>query len=277
MRVAALHLFPIKSCAGIDVEVARVGPRGLERDRELLAVDRDGRFLTQREHARLALVEPRPARLAGREPCGWTLRAPGLDPLVFEATDAGERRPVTIWKDTVPAVDQGDDVARWLARALDLDGVRLVRMAQEHVRGCNPAWAPPGSQTGFADAYPALLASSSSLHDVSTRAGWAVPMARFRANVVVSGAEPWAEDGWRRLRIGPFEADVVKPCERCNVPSIDQVTATQTKEPSRTLASFRTHDGSRWPGLKGKVLFGQNVVLHGEGELRVGDAVEVLA
>lgn len=277
MRVAALQLFPIKSCAGLAVDVARVGPRGLERDRELLVVDGAGRFVTQREHARLALIEPRPARLQGQEPCGWTLRAPGLEPLSFEATDQGERRPVTIWKDTVPAVDQGDAAARWLARALDLEGARLVRMASEHVRGCNPAWAPPGSQTGFADAYPALLASTASLLDLSNRAGWAVPMARFRANLVVSGAEAWAEDGWTRLRIGPFEADVVKPCERCNVPSIDQVTAEQTKEPSRTLASFRAHDGSRWPQLRGKVLFGQNVVLHGTGDLRVGDPVEVLA
>lgn len=277
IRVAALHVHPVKSCRGLSLERARVGPRGLERDRELLVVDGDGRFLTQREHPRLALVTPRPARTDGLDPCRVTLSAPGLAEHTCDVTADGPRRPVVIWRDTVPAVDQGDAVAAWLADAIGVPGARLVRMAHDHVRACNPEWAKrPGANTGFADAYPILLCSTGSLDDLSARVGAPVPMERFRANVVVSGAAPWAEDGWTKLRIGGLVFDVAKPCERCNVPSIDQATAVQTKEPGRTLATYRLHDGSRWPTLKGKLLFGQNLVHHAQGEVRVGDEVEVV-
>jgi len=278
LRVASLHVYPVKSCRGLSLERARFGPRGLECDRELLVVDATGRFLTQREHPRLALVAPRPARTDGLDPCRVTFSAPGLADHACDVTADGPRRPAVIWRDTVPAVDQGDAVAAWLGDAIGVAGVRLVRMAHDHLRACNPEWARlPGANTGFADAYPALLASTSSLDDLSARVGTSVPMERFRANVVVSGAAPWAEDGWTRLRIGGRLLEVVKPCERCNVPSIDQATAVQTKEPGATLATFRLHDGSRWPTLKGKLLFGQNLVHHGPGEVRVGDEVEVLA
>jgi len=266
IAVTALHVYPVKSCAGVALARAEVGPRGIRQDREYMVVEAaTGAFLTPRELPRMALI--RPALADGR----LRLEAPGMPPIgVAPVPDGeGEAREVVVWKDACRAVDQGDEVAAWLGEFLGID-CRLVRMADDHVRRVDPAYATgERDQVGFADGYPFLLISEESLADLNGRLAEPLPMNRFRPNLVVAGGgAPFLEDGWRRVRIGGLGFAVVKPCARCAITTTDQATGARGKEPLRTLATFRR-------GERG-VLFGQNLIHDGEGEIAVGDRVTVL-
>ena len=260
--VRGLFFYPIKSCGGTSLDTAVVGTRGILADREWMVVDSDRRFLTQRELPRLALVSP---RLSG----GYLeITASGMAPLSIPLDATGDRADVTVWADRVEAVDQGSEAAAWFSTFLDVP-CRLVRIPADTVRHVDQAYASPTDQVGFADGYSFLLTSLASLEDLNRRLPSPLPMNRFRPNVVVDGVEPFEEDGWKRIRIDGIEFSVVKPCARCVTTTVDQQTATKSKEPLRTLATFRNVPGRG-------VMFGQNLVHHGTGEIRVGARVEVI-
>jgi uncharacterized protein YcbX len=263
-RVAALHYYPIKSCAGTRLEAGVVGRRGFEGDRALMLVDPEGRFLTQRELPRMALITP---RLDGET---LMIAAPGMPPLTVVTTDDGPRARVVVWSARCTAIDQGDAAAEWFGAFLDAP-CRLARMADDFVRRVDGRYARrPDDQTSFTDGYPFLLISEASLDDLNGRLASPLPMNRFRPNIVVGGCPPYAEDRWKRIRIGPIVFDLVKPCARCVITTTDQATAERGKEPLRTLATYRRR-------RDGKALFGQNLVHAGGGVIRAGDAVEILA
>jgi uncharacterized protein YcbX len=138
-------------------------------------------------------------------------------------------------------------------------------MSDDEVRPANPVFAPPGTRVSFADAYPILLISEESLADLNGRLSQALPMNRFRPNLVVAGGTPYAEDGWKEIRIGGMPLRVVKPCSRCAITTTDQATTARGKEPLRTLGTYRR--------VNGEVMFGQNVVHETTGRLRRGDPV----
>lgn len=275
MRVASLHVYPVKSCRGIDVARWDVGPRGLSLDRRFMIV-RDipecGEFMTQRE-------TPALARVSVRLDPGWlALSAEGhgevcvpLSPPEIRAggEDLGPgRRRVQVWESTVDAVDCGDEAARWLT-AFTGERASLVYMPDDVERAVSPDHALPGDIVGFADGFPLLLTTIASLDDLAARVGAPVPMDRVRPNVVVEGAGPWDEDRWQRVRVGAIPLRVAKPCGRCVVIATDQRTGARGVEPLRTLASFRTK--------RGAALFGQNCIPDAAGAIAVGDPVEVLA
>jgi uncharacterized protein YcbX len=263
-RVAALYHYPIKSCAGTRLAAGVVGRRGFAGDRALMLVDPEGRFLTQREFPRMALIAP---RLDGET---LTVEAPGMSPLTVVATDDGPRAKVVVWRDRCTAIDQGDAAAAWFGAFLGAP-CRLARMADDFVRRVDGRYARrPDDQTGFADGYPFLLISEASLDDLNGRLASPLPMNRFRPNIVVTGCPPFAEDRWKRIQLGPVVFDLVKPCARCVITTTDQTTAERGKEPLRTLATYRRR-------RDGKVLFGQNLLHEGEGVIRAGDAVEILS
>jgi uncharacterized protein YcbX len=267
IEVASLHFYPIKSCRGFAVERALVTRRGLEHDRLLMVVDEQGTFVTQRELPRMALIEPH--LLPSEDGEHLTLRAPQMTPLDLTITQAGPRRRVTVWRSRCQAIDQGDVAADWLSTFLGA-GVRLVRIADDFRRTVSPDYAiNPDDETGFADGYPILLIGQASLDDLNRRLATPLPMNRFRPNIVVSGCESFAEDGWRRIRITGIEFALVKPCARCQITTTDQETAVVGKEPLTTLAAFRR--------VRGKVMFGQNLIGLGTGRVSVGDTVEVLS
>ena len=262
MKVSALYCYPIKSCRGTALDPATVGPRGIHGDRCLMLVGPDGGFLTQREHPRLALIQPQ-WRSESLE-----VTAPGMPPHLLEPTTRGPRRPVTIWRDTCEAVDQGEAAAQWFSAYLGI-ACRLVRLADDFSRRVDARFAPrPTDQTSFTDGYPFLVLSQASLDDLNGRLASPLPMDRFRPSIVVAGSPPFAEDAWKVIRIGGIVFDLVKPCSRCAITTTDQATAERGVEPLRTLAAYRT--------VNGKVLFGQNAIHRGTGQLRRGDAVEVL-
>jgi uncharacterized protein YcbX len=261
-RLTGLFRYPVKSCRGTALERAELSASGVRHDRRWMAVDEDGGFLTQRAHPRLCLV--RPALTDGE----LALEAPGMERLQVPENGSGRRVTVDIWSDRTQAMDAGDEAARWLSDFLDIP-CRLVRHADDAIRRVDPVFARgDADQVHFADAYPFLLTSAESLEALNERLPEPLPMNRFRPNLVVAGAEAFAEDGWTEIRIGEVVFSVVKPCTRCKVTTVDQETGRVGEEPLRTLADFRR-------GEKG-VEFGHNLIHHGTGTLEVGMAVEVL-
>ena len=264
--VAGLFVYPVKSCAGIALHNAAIERRGLRLDRRLLIVDAAGQFVTQRTEPRLALVD---VAIDTGAPPGLTLRAPGMAPVRVPLDgQVGAKRRVRVWRDKVDAVDCGDGVAAWMTEWLGKP-TSVVYMPDDVERAVNPKYGRPGDLVGFADGYPLMVVSASSLDDLNERLPQAVGVARFRPNVVVSGVAPWAEDRWERIAIGQVVLRVAKPCERCTVITIDPLTAEGGVEPLRTLATFRTRDNA--------VLFGQNCIPDTLGSIAVGDPVTVLA
>ncbi|MGH7553469.1 MAG: MOSC domain-containing protein [Longimicrobiales bacterium] len=262
-RLAGLYIYPLKGGRGVPVDRWETDGFGLRFDRRWMVVDADRQAITQRDRPRLALLEATP------EPDALVLRADGASPLVLPlSTNGAQRLEVSVWNDVAVAIDMGDDAARWISDALELC-CRLVHMPEDVVRPVSLRHGLPGDRIGFADAYPFLLISQGALDELNRRLDQPVPMNRFRPNLVIDGVEPHAEDFWTRITIGGMPFDVVKPCARCAVPTIDQATAERGKEPIRTLSTYRRVDG--------KVMFGQNVIHRGTGELRVGDTVAVLA
>lgn len=263
-RVMALNWYPVKSCRGASLSEAVIGARGIVGDRSFMLVDDVGRFLSQRAFPRMALIEPRlgDGTIA--------LAAPEQETLSIPVLTHGERREVSVWRDSCEAIDQGDAAAEW-ASAFLRASCRLVRIADDTVRAVDRAFAvSERDQVGFADGYPFLLATEESLADLNGRMAAPLPMNRFRPNIVVAGVEPFAEDGWRRIRIGALVFAVVKPCARCAITTTDQATAERGKEPLRTLATYRQ--------VRGKgVMFGQNLIHETTGVIRVGDPVEPIA
>ena len=263
--LARITVYPLKSGAGIDLDASEMEPCGLRGDRRWMAVDGDGVCVTARERPQLVRV------LARVTDTGLRLRMDDREPLTVQYPDAGSRASrVWIWGQECNALDAGDAAARWMSDALDKP-VRLVAMDDRHKRRPDQDCTLPDDEVSFADCYPVLAIGRSSLDDLNTRTPAPTSMRRFRPNFVVSGGEPYAEDGWRRIRIGTVEFEGVENCERCELPTVDPETGIPDpkREPMRTLARYRRR-------ATGGVFLGQNLVPRGAGTVRVGDRVVVL-
>lgn len=274
-RITAINIYPVKGCRGIALESARVAAAGFEHDREWLITRPDGRFLTQREEPRLALIETALIERQSGDGAALRLRVPGGTELIVEPTAPGRREvEVTIWKDRCAAFDAGDEAAEFLAGYLG-SPVRLVRFDMRRKRASNPQWTPGVEALNqFSDGFPWLLISEASLEDLNSRLERKLPMNRFRPNIVVSGLPPYGEDSAHEFTAGAVRFRRAKGCTRCIVTMTDQAMGTRDgEEPLRTLAKFRFDRE-----LKG-VVFGQNLILiDGLGaQLRVGQEMEVIA
>ncbi len=273
MHLAGLYIHPVKSLRGCAVASAEVDALGLVGDRRFLVVDEAGRFLTQRSLPRMALVG------TALSADTLTLSAEGADEIrVPGAADpASPLRTVGIWSsDGLQAEDCGDVPAAWLSNFLGVES-RLVRIGAAFQRPMvKPKAARPGDAVAFPDAYPFLAISEASLADLNdrlvARGEDALPMNRFRPNLVIAGCDAFAEDGWPRVRIGGVTFRAGGPCARCVVTTTNQLTAERGKEPLRLLASYR-----RDAVDPTNVNFGQNLIHETKsGTLNIGDAVEVL-
>ncbi|HVE49130.1 MAG TPA: MOSC N-terminal beta barrel domain-containing protein [Casimicrobiaceae bacterium] len=269
--VAALNVYPVKSCRGITLEEVRVERTGFAgdgvRDRQWMIVDRNGCFVTQREEPRLALIEA--ACVNG----ALEVRAPGCD--AVRGCESSDSRDVVVWRSNVRGFDAGDPIAKALSTYLDRD-VRLVRFDERKKRRCNPDYVgSSGATTLFADGYPILVIGAASLDDLNARLDEggmsALPMNRFRPNLVLDGIEPYDEDHADTIRIGAVVLKPVKPCVRCEITTTDQVSTHRGIEPLRTLSTYRRND------RLGGVTFGMNaIVVEGEGaRIARGDAAQV--
>lgn len=265
-NITDLHVYPVKSCRGMPLAAAELTPTGLLDDRHWMLVRPNGRFVTQRELPRMALIGTR----LGSD--GLTLTAPGMPALNVPRVAAGESRAVTVWKFDGRGIDCGSEAAAWVSNYLETE-LSLVAFDVDTPRTCSPEWTQGlHSITQFADGFPILVISRASLADLNSRLPKPLPMERFRPNVVIDGLGAFDEDRIHELRVGGITLRMVKPCTRCSITTTDQqLGAVDGVEPLRTLKEYR-HDRE----LKG-VLFGQNaIVVNGVGgRLRVGDSFDV--
>ena len=263
MRVTRLLYYPVKSLGGVEAARLELSRRGPRFDREWMVVAPSGRFLSQREHPRMALVR------VALGPDALTLSAAGRPDLAVPLTAAARpRRGVVVWDDRCEALDEGEAPADWLSGFLSTP-CRLVRIAPEFRRPLEDGFRRPGDWTAFADGFPLLAVTEESLADLGRRAGRVFEAERFRPNIVVAGAQAWSEDRWKVLRSGSLVLRAAKPCSRCSITTLDPRSAQGGPEPLRTLAGFRRKEGA--------VLFGVNLVPESDGALRVGDPLTAQA
>lgn len=259
MHLADLLVYPVKSAAGMSVTEWPVTAQGLHLDRSFMVVDaQSGEFLTQRQLPAMALIRP---SLADDQ---LHLQTPGGAASV-RLEELGQQRSIQVWEHAGPARDCGDPPAELLSDLLG-SAVRLVGLDPSHDRQADAEHAGPGVPVSFSDGYPLLVIGQASLADLNARLPQPLPMNRFRPNLVLGGTEAFAEDAWPRITVGSIPIDLVKPCTRCAITTVDQATGQRAgAEPLRALGTFRRSE-------KG-VMFGQNAVPRGVGVLRVGDSI----
>ncbi|MDB5961482.1 MAG: hypothetical protein JWP59_2776 [Massilia sp.] len=273
--VSSLTIYPIKSCAGIELQEATLTPSGLSTgqvaDREWMVVDGQGQFLSQREYPRMALVQPALMEQA------LMLSMPGQLPfsLPYEEDRGAPTVRVTVWDDSVDACDCGEPAARWISQAIGVP-CRLVRFAPGAERYTGHRYTGgAGAPSRFADGYPLLVIGAASLDDINAhlhKAGRSpLPMNRFRPNLVVAGLEGFEEDYVAQFEIGAAVIKPVKPCPRCPIPSIDQATGVRGPDPLDVLQAYR-----RKPRFDDAVCVGMNCIVSGGAgtKISVGQAVD---
>ena len=262
MQVHGLFIYPVKSLAGIAVNEVALDDFGPAFDRRWMIVDAAGRFVTQRDYPQLARIA---TAVEGNR---VTVQIPDAGTYPLLAGD--ELLPVVVWRDQVAAIAEIGDASAALS-AFCGEAFRFVYMPQSTFRRVDPERVPENRRVGFADGFPLLITNTASLDDLNARLAAPVDMRHFRPNIVIAGAEPWAEDRWSVLTVGELPLHLVKPCSRCVMTTVDPDTGIKAADmqPLRTLGQFRrTTDG---------VMFGINAVHDRQGVLKLGDPVTVIA
>lgn len=263
LTIQDLYIYPIKSLAGIRVSAAKVEERGFELDRRWMLIDETGKFMSQRTLPQMALlkveIEAESLKVYHASSTSNSIQIP------FE-TNGEEISAVTVWDDAMPATLVDSKIDEWFTKALGVN-VRLVKMPRSTHRKVDPKYAVNGESVSFADGMPYLLIGQKSLEDLNSKLDEGVPMNRFRPNIVVTGGEAFDEDSWGKIQIGEVDFQVVKPCARCVMVTVDQTTGHKAAEPLKTLAKFRKEGN--------KILFGQNMVALSIGLIKVGDEIKM--
>jgi uncharacterized protein YcbX len=264
MHISEIWIYPVKSLGGIRLTASQIEEKGLQYDRRWMIVDENGKFITQRVNRKMATLDVALHAdglvISNRSALPDHIHVP-FQPVSSTVVE------VKIWKDVVEAHTVCDEADTWLSEQLGKP-VRIVEMTESSERKIDPQYARSGETVSFADDFPFLLISEASLEELNGRLAVPVEMKRFRPNFVVAGTGPFAEDLWKRIRIGQTSFLVAKPCERCVVTTIDPRTGHKGPEPLKTLATFRR--------VNNQVLFGQNLVGLQKGIVREGDPLEVL-
>jgi uncharacterized protein len=263
LKISQLYIYPVKSLGGTAMNEALVTPTGFEHDRRWMLVDENCRFISQREVPQMALLNV-DIQTGGLRITHRITDASVIIP--FGAT--GREVIVTIWDDSCLARYASAEADKWFTSVLGIS-CRLVYMPGETRRHVDPRYAPAGAITSFSDAYPFLIIGQASLDDLNSRLTEALPINRFRPNIVFTGGQPYQEDRMSHFTIGNIHFYGVKLCDRCPIPTIDQNSAVRGKEPLKTLAGYRKKDN--------KILFGQNLVHNGSGKISVGDSMQIIS
>jgi uncharacterized protein len=278
MIVSQLCVYPLKSSQGIELQQVQVQTKGLLGDREMMLVSGNGRFITQRQFPQLAKIQ---VSIVGQS---ITLQVAdhSFPSLTFGATLQGTLIEVEIWRDRLLAIDQGEETAQWFRQFLNLPEdktCRLVRQSSADTRLLAKKYSSDEDQPlSLADNYPVMLTATASLTELNQRImeihqqrSQAIPMDRFRPNVVIETTEPFIEDGWKLIQIGEIQFRMAKPCSRCIITTIDQGNGDKNsfKEPLNTLGTFRQLSEQG-------VMFGVNMIPQNEGIIQVGDRLEIL-
>lgn len=259
--LSGVHVYPIKSTAGISLSIAAVEKQGLSFDRRFMIADLDGKMITARKFPQLLQVKS--ALKAGGLVVNFLDHAPlELNFDDFEMNEAS----CQVWQDTFQAWRTTKIADQWFSQVLGMP-VQLLYTGEQSQRIRKKI----ETNVSFADGYPLLLIGQGSLDLLNQKSSNHNQMAQFRPNLVVAGSEPFEEDSWKRIRIGDVEFELVKPCIRCMLTTVNPQTskANEQNEPLRTLLDFRADED-------GLIYFGQNLIAKNEGVIHVGDEIEIL-
>lgn len=260
--LSEIYIYPIKSLGGISLGEAWMEARGLQYDRRWMLIDPEGVFITQRKHPLLSLLK------VSLTETQITVQQTTTGKQISFGLDEQLQLPiaVNIWDDYCNAFEVNVAVSLWFTEVLQMP-VRLVKMPEFERREVDHRYALKQEIVSFADGYPTLLIGQSSLNGLNERLAKPVLMNRFRPNLVFTGGDPHIEDSFRDFSIGEIHFSAVKPCARCVLIAVNQESAVKSAEPLKTLATYRT--------INKKVMFGQNLLHHGNGILRVGDELKI--
>lgn len=263
LTLSEIHIYPIKSLAGISLQSAEVEERGLKYDRRWVLVDDTNKFFTQRDYPEMALIKvaigDHGLHLQHERKNIESLKVP------FDF-DHSIKDKVVIWDDTVVGEFYNQTIDDWFSKILGIK-CHLVKMPESTRRIVDETYAKD-KIVSFADGYPFMIIGQSSLDDLNSRMEIPLPMNRFRTNFVFTGGKPFAEDNWKKFKIGNVIFEAVKPCARCVITTTDQETAERAPEPLFTLSKFRK--------VNNKVLFGVNLISLSTGQVLLGDKIELL-
>lgn len=265
MQVQDIYIYPIKSLGGIRYEKAAALQRGFMFDRRWMLVDEQGKFITQRVEHKLALLQTE-LQLNTLIISHKHYRDQQISFAINQQPE--NNLEVSIWDDLVVGSHLNPDIDLWFSNYLGKT-CKFVFMPETGSRPIDEKYAQKNEQVSFADAFPYLLISQASLDDLNSRLENAVPMDRFRPNLVVAGSNAFEEDSWDKIRIGEVYFKVAKPCARCILTTVNQQTGLKGTEPLFTLSKYRATDN--------KILFGQNLIALNEGSISVEDTVEVMS
>ena len=260
MKVHQLFLHPVKSASSVNVNELPYDAVGPINDRQWMVIKPNGKFLTQRVAPKMCLIQPNIANKQLR------LSAPGMPDI--KVANPEIEVDVQVWSDTVVAGDCGDDVSMWLSGFLKIP-CRLVSIISNTHRPVDRDFSEAEDTVRFADGFPTLVVSRESLDEFNCNLESNIDMRRFRPNIVISGCDAFDEDNWKAIKIGDIEFQLVKPCSRCIIPSINPDTAKKEMEINDALIATRRRGRSTY--------FGQNAIHRGEGTIAIGDEVVILS
>jgi uncharacterized protein YcbX len=260
--ISQLFIYPVKSLGGIPLKEAQVTSRGLQYDRRWMLVDENNQFLSQRKFPQLALFK------VDLLNTGLQITfTPTLSSIIVPfVPQTQERINVKVWDDECTGICVSAELDIWFSNLLSFT-CRLIYMDQESIRPVDPKYAGPQHITSFADAYPMLLVSASSLNDLNNKLSEPVSIDRFRPNILIENTEPYLEDIIKHFSIDDITFYGVKPCARCVMIGVDQQTSKMGDEPLKTLSGYRKANN--------KVYFGQNLIHDGVGNIKVGDELVI--
>jgi uncharacterized protein YcbX len=258
-----MNIYPLKSARGISVGQSAIDQRGLASDRRWMLVGDGQVFMSQRKHPRMCLIA------VELDKNFLIVSGPGMEKLrVPRDLDTPEKMQVQIWEDRCLAMACSEEADIWFTRFLGIR-CRLVFLPDQSIRPINAQYDINKHSVSFVDGFPFLLISEASLTDLNSRLSAPISMDRFRPNWVVKGCHAYAEDSWKKIRIGDVQFHVAKPCARCVVTTVEQTTGNKGKEPLLTLSKYRQ--------LGGAVLFGQNLIHENLGIVKIDQEVDILS
>jgi uncharacterized protein YcbX len=253
-----IYIYPIKSMGGIQLDSSLCEERGLQYDRRWMLIDRNRRFVSQREHSHMSLIK------VSASDDGFTLSYDSENRDIPKSLSGSQCSKAQVWEDTCEVIIYDSEINTWLSSILSLD-VRLAYQVDEDTRHVDTDFAKHDEVNSLSDGYPYLVLGQSSLDLLNEKLDAPVLINRFRPNLVFDGGKPHEEDQWTDFSIGNTRFYGAKPCSRCQVPTINQESGEVGKEPIKTLARYRNFNN--------KIKFGMNVLCSGEGMIKVGDEV----
>lgn len=263
LKLSQITYYPIKSLAGINVSESEVSTIGLNNDRQMMLVDKNGTFVTQRKHPSLALIK------VEQNSDGYLISKPESKSLLINSSVFTQtEKQVVVWGDQCQAFVAQKNVNSWFSEYLNFE-VELVNYNHKKPRATDPNYSRADDVVSFADGFPLLVISQASLDDLNQRLDEPVEMRNFRPNIVIEGVEAYAEDDWNSITIGDVEFAAVKKCSRCVLTTVDPDTGIKNSkgEPLKTLSKYRRGEGG--------VIFGMNLIPRTLGRISIDCGIEV--